>query len=115
MEQKDWSPSGNRSWKQNDRGYRQERPQRAPYWQQQGPPSRQNEAASQDTTIVRREFDVENKKITVLLKENRRGKFVRIVEETHGKHSSVVFPESGITDLLNALTDILQPPDPTTA
>lgn len=58
---------------------------------------------------------MENKRITVLLKENRRGKFVRIVEETHGKHSSVVFPESGITDMLNALSEVLQPPDPTAA
>jgi len=61
-----------------------------------------------ETTHQEMEIQVERKFIAVALKENTRGRFLRIMEDGGGHHrSSVIIPISGLTEfklVIEALT-----------
>ena len=51
---------------------------------------------------------VERKVLTLDLRENPRGRFVRIVEDVGGRRDTVVVPAVGLQDLRDALTRLIE-------
>ena len=49
---------------------------------------------------------MERKFITVTLKENPRGRFLRITEETGSKRSTVIIPSTGLEDFKRVINEM---------
>ena len=62
----------------------------------------------QEDTIKTAEFQVERKFITVTLKENPRGRFLRITEEAGAKRSTVIIPITGMDDFKRVINEMAQ-------
>lgn len=62
--------------------------------------------------ILSRSFSSERKHFTIEFRENDRGKFFRITEETRGKRNCIIVPSTGIDDFRDALDDLLDELDP---
>ena len=60
----------------------------------------------QEDTIKSAEFQVERKFITVTLKENPRGRFLRITEEAGSKRSTVIIPITGMDDFKRVINEM---------
>lgn len=60
-----------------------------------------------ENIVVAREFQVERKHVFVEFRENSRGRFLRITEEAHGRRNSVIIPDSGLSDFLRIVTDVI--------
>jgi hypothetical protein len=58
--------------------------------------------------IAVKEFRAERKSVRLMLKENARGRFLRITETAGGKVDGVIIPESGLGELAKALEEIIQ-------
>jgi hypothetical protein len=43
----------------------------------------------------------------VELRENDRGKFLRITEEAHGRRNSIIVPSTGVDDFTAAISEVL--------
>jgi hypothetical protein len=52
-------------------------------------------------------MQLECKNITINLKENRKGKFLRIIEESNGHHNHIIVPASGLTEFARILSDMI--------
>lgn len=66
-----------------------------------------------EDTLETRQLQIERKYFLLTLKENPRGRFLRIAEEANGRFNSIIVPASGLHDfqklleeLVNAATDI---------
>lgn len=70
-----------------------------PYRREPAPPR----PPSPDTTLSEQIVQVENKTFTVQMRSNRRGTFLRVVEDTNGKRSSIAVPDTGIDGLIDAI------------
>lgn len=53
-------------------------------------------------------FRVERKHITLDLKENPRGRFLRITEEVNGRRDAVIVPVAGLEDFRAALDEVIK-------
>jgi len=64
----------------------------------------------QEDTLCQREWATERKSFRLLLKENPRGRFVRIVEanEDRERFNSVMVPVSGLGEILKAVQQLLE-------
>lgn len=51
---------------------------------------------------------VERKALTLILKENPRGRFVRIIEDVNGRRDMVVVPAAGLRELREALNRLIE-------
>jgi hypothetical protein len=51
---------------------------------------------------------VEHKIFLFDLKQNQRGRFVRITEESNGRRNSIILPVSGVPDFARAFAQILE-------
>jgi len=70
-----------------------------------------------DTQLQNHSIRVERKHFTFDLRENPRGKFLRIVEEVNGRYDAIIIPLTGIEQFRDALNEIIKfsktlPPDP---
>lgn len=63
--------------------------------------------SSNEDIIESREFSAERKHFVIEMRENDRGKFLRITEEGRGKRNCVIIPSTGIEDFRDALDDVL--------
>ena len=61
-----------------------------------------------DTSLKSHSIRVERKHITFDLKENPRGRFLRITEEVNGRRDAVIVPLTGIEDFRAALDEIIK-------
>lgn len=61
----------------------------------------------QDDTLTTIDFAVERKTYRLALKENPRGRFVRITESNGTHFNSVVIPASGLADFLRTLKEVV--------
>ena len=76
--------------------------------------------AKQETpedTIAAGRVQIERKSFLFSLKENARGRFLRITEDSGGRHNCVIIPASGLADFLRVLDDMAEasaerPPEP---
>ena len=60
-----------------------------------------------DNIIEARELQIERKHFYVELRENDRGKFLRITEEAHGRRNSIIVPSTGIDDFTATIAEVL--------
>jgi hypothetical protein len=61
--------------------------------------------------IHSREFSAERKNYLLEFRENERGQFLRITEESRGKRNVLIIPSSGIDDFIEALDDLMDEVD----
>ena len=61
-----------------------------------------------ERTLSTEQVQVERKTFVFLLKENPRGRFVRIIEESAGKSNSIIIPYSGLADFLGTLAKTVE-------
>ena len=60
-----------------------------------------------DNIIEAKELQIERKHFHVELRENDRGKFLRITEEAHGRRNTIMVPTTGVEDLTAAIGEVL--------
>jgi hypothetical protein len=60
-----------------------------------------------DTIIEAKELQIERKYFYVELRENDRGKFLRITEETHGRRNAIIVPSTGLEEFRAAITEVV--------
>jgi hypothetical protein len=60
-----------------------------------------------DNIIEAKELQIERKHFHVELRENDRGRFLRITEETHGRRNTIIVPTTGVEDLTAAIGEVL--------
>ena len=61
----------------------------------------------QEDTIKSAEIQVERKTFTVTLKENPRGRFLRITEEAGSKRNTVIVPSTGLEEFQRVLNEMV--------
>ena len=106
--------SNERSWPSRQQPYRQ------PYYQSYAPqPPR---PFVQEDTLKNGEIQVERKFFTLTLKENPRGRFLRITEQVGVKRNSIIIPATGLAEFQKMLGEMVkaseeiplkEPPAPT--
>lgn len=60
-----------------------------------------------DTQLQSHSIRVERKHITFDLRENPRGRFLRIIEEVGGRRDAVIVPISGLEEFRDALEKVI--------
>ena len=60
-----------------------------------------------DNVIASREVQIERKHFVLELRENDRGRFLRITEEAHGRRNAVIIPSTGLSEFADAFDDVL--------
>jgi len=53
-------------------------------------------------------LQIERKTFTLSMRENPRGRFLRITEDVAGRHDTIIVPAPGVKDLLRVLTEMAQ-------
>ncbi|MFV0415751.1 MAG: DNA-binding protein [Chthoniobacterales bacterium] len=66
---------------------------------------------SNERLIHSGEAQIERKNFLVELRENTRGRFLRITEESHGRRNSIIVPSTGLDDFANLLDDAFDADD----
>jgi len=54
---------------------------------------------------------VERKTISILLRENHQGIYLRIAEEAGGRHNSIIIPASGFAEFKRKLNEVIDVAD----
>lgn len=84
-------------------------PYRQPYHQPYAPqPPR---PFVQEDTLKVGEIQIERKFFVLTLKENPRGRFMRISEEVGGKRNSIIIPATGLNDFKKLLDEMVKVSD----
>lgn len=60
-----------------------------------------------EKTLARRDIQIERKQLSIEMRENFRGRFLRIVEKCGGKANVVILPDTGINDFFAALDEVI--------
>lgn len=68
-----------------------------------GPPS---PGAVEEKLLRSERLQIERKTFTLSLRENPRGRFLRITEDVSGRHDTVIVPAPGLEEFLRVLTEI---------
>lgn len=62
---------------------------------------------SHNDALETRELQIERKFFKAQIRENERGKFLRLTEESQGRRNTVIVPSSGFADFANLVNEIL--------
>lgn len=76
-------------------------PKTAPIGHQ--PRAMPNQVGVEEKTLRCEKLQIERKLFTLSLRENPRGRFLRITEDVAGRHDNVIVPASGLGDFAVAL------------
>jgi len=60
-----------------------------------------------EDTLATRELQIERKHYLLMLKENVRGRFIRISEESGGRNNSIIIPAAGIEDFKKVFEELI--------
>jgi hypothetical protein len=60
-----------------------------------------------EDTLASRELQIERKHFLMILKENQRGRFVRIAESANGRSNSIIIPIAGLADFKKMLDEMV--------
>ena len=82
---------------------------RQPYHQPYAPP--QPRPYVQEDTLLTREIQIERKMFLLALKENPRGRLLRITEEVGSKRNSIIIPATGLKEFKKLLDEMVQAAD----
>jgi hypothetical protein len=61
-----------------------------------------------DTQLQNQSIRVERKHFTFDLRENPRGRFLRIIEEVNGRRDAIIIPLTGLEDFRDQLNEIIR-------
>lgn len=64
-----------------------------------------------DSIIEAKELQIERKLFHVEFRENDRGKFLRITEESHGRRNTIIVPSTGVLEFTAAINEVLASSD----
>ena len=64
-----------------------------------------------DNIIATRELQVERKHFFIEYHENDRGRFLKIIEEAHGRRNTIIIPSTGLDDFTAAVDEVLDTAD----
>ena len=76
------------------------RPVRRPAW-----PTTDQKPVVEDTLKVQ-EIQIERKRFILTLKENPRGRFLRITEDVNGRRDNVIIPSTGLAEFAKTLAEM---------
>lgn len=62
----------------------------------------------QENELLRREFFIEQKEFVMTLRENPRGRFVRIIERNGRRAQSIIIPAPGLHDFQQTVADMVK-------
>ena len=60
-----------------------------------------------DNIIATQEVQVERKFFFIEYRENDRGRFLKIIEDSHGRRNTIIIPSTGLAEFTNAVTAVL--------
>ena len=60
-----------------------------------------------DNVIQSKQLQIERKSFQIELRENERGKFLRITEEAHGRRNTIIVPSTGVDEFTAAIGQLL--------
>jgi hypothetical protein len=60
-----------------------------------------------ESELNSKKIQVERKLFFLDLKENQRGKFLKITEDVNGRRDTIIIPASGLPEILEAIEDML--------
>jgi PurA ssDNA and RNA-binding protein len=58
-----------------------------------------------DEELFSKQLHIENKIFYIDLKSNHNGKYLKISEKSGGRRHNILVPESGVEDLMSAITE----------
>jgi hypothetical protein len=61
----------------------------------------------QEDTLKSGQVQIERKNFTLMLKENPRGRFLRIIEEVGGRSDSIIIPSTGLAEFQKLLDEMV--------
>lgn len=61
-----------------------------------------------DTEIAREQVQVERKLFSFDLRENPRGRFLRVTEDVGGRRDTIIIPATGLVEVRQTLDKIIQ-------
>jgi hypothetical protein len=73
-----------------------------------GLPQMQPRPPVQEDTLKSGEVQIERKKFVLILKENPRGRFLRIIEEAAGRNTSIIIPSTGLAEFQKLLDEMVK-------
>ena len=94
-------------WRPSDRPQHESRPYQQPY----GQPPQAPRPFIQEDTLKSCEIQIERKFFVLTLKENPRGRFLRITEEVGGKRNTIIIPAPGLKDFQNLINEMVKASD----
>ena len=62
----------------------------------------------QEDTLKSGEVQIERKKFVLILKENPRGRFLRITEDVGGRRDTVIIPAPGLEEFQKVLNEMVK-------
>lgn len=62
----------------------------------------------QEDTLTARLVEIERKTFSVALKDNPRGRFLRITEKNGTRHATIIVPATGLKEFQKVLADMVQ-------
>ena len=65
-------------------------------------------ASGADTQLQNLSIRVERKHFTFDLRENPRGRFLRIIEEVNGRRDAIIIPVTGLEDFRDQLNEVIK-------
>ena len=65
-------------------------------------------ATTADTPLQNLSVRVERKHFTFDLRENPRGRFLRIIEEVNGRRDAIIIPLTGIEEFRDVLNEVIK-------
>lgn len=66
-----------------------------------------------EDTIATTKVQIERKSFILTLKENPRGRFLRITEDVNGRRDTIIIPSTGLEDFKKAVEEMVQASDET--
>jgi hypothetical protein len=57
--------------------------------------------------LASRDLRIERKHFVIELRQNERGRFLRITEEAHGRRNTVIIPSTGLDEFETLLDEVL--------
>ncbi|MBA2242738.1 MAG: DNA-binding protein [Chthoniobacterales bacterium] len=60
-----------------------------------------------DNVIEAKQLQIERKNFHVELRENDRGRFLRITEEAHGRRNTIIVPSTGVSEFTAVIEEVL--------
>lgn len=68
-----------------------------------------------EDTIRTDTIQIERKTFVISLKENPRGRFLRITEDVNGRRDTIILPATGLNDFKRVIDDMVRASDETPA